>query len=532
MNIALLQQIPEHLRAEVSAVFDTFSAKVDDLELENRFLREQLRLERIRKYCPSAEGLSDAQLLLLELEPSVSLAEVEAEAALAEALKAATPMPGSEGAKPRKGPVRKPLPIHLPREERIIPCSEADCRCAQCGGEKKVIGYEVSEALNVRPVTYFVEVTKREKRACAKCEEMGVVVAPVPAKIVEKGILANALIIEVALQKYCNHQPLYRQAVSMKRDADLDVSQATLGNGVMNLGALAIPLIEVMRQELLAGDYIQADETPTAVQSPITKGKNHRAYIWVYSRPNGPVIYEFRMGREREGPLKFLGNYNGALQSDGYAVYEKVGGLDVERFGCWSHARRKFSDAAKLAPTDMRPLIVLKKIGELYAVESQCREAGQSAAEREAVRKEKSQPLLIGLKALILETRNQALPKSVLGKACDYALNRWDKLEKYAKVGNGRIEICNNQCENAVRPITLGRKNWMQIGSEEAGPKVAAIMSVIETCKRLKINVRGYMESVFPQLADRSTPTSRLAGLTPMAWQAAQNEQSPDASAQ
>ena len=483
-------------------------------------------MERIRKFCSSAEGLSDAQFLLLGLEPSVGLAEVIAEATLAAELKAGLPLPESKSAS-RKVPVRKLLPAHLPREERIIPCSVADCHCPQCGAEKRVIGYEVSEQLGVKPVVYFVEVTKREKRACSECEEMGVAVAPVPAKIVEKGILSNGLIIEVALQKYCNHQPLYRQAVSMKRDADIDMSQATMGNGVMNIGALAIPVCKAMRHDLLAEGYVQADETPVAVQSLLQKGKNHRAYIWAYSRPDGPVVYEFRMGREREGPLKFLGDYNGALQTDGYAVYEKVGGPGMEHFGCWSHARRKFSDAAKLAPEDVRPLIVLKQIGELYAVESQAREAGLSAAEREAVRKERSQPLLVVLKALIIDTQIKALPASVLGKACSYALNRWEQLEKYAMAGNGRIEICNNKCENAMRPITLGRKNWLHIGSEEAGPKVAAVMSIIETCKRLKINVRDYMEDVFPQLADRSTPTSRIADLTPMAWQAARNQPPP-----
>jgi hypothetical protein len=295
----------------------------------------------------------------------------------------------------------------------------------------------------------------------------------------------------------------------------------------MSTGALLIPVCKVMRQELLAGDYIQADETPVPVQDSQTKGKNHRAYIWEYSRPGGPVIFDFQMGREREGPKNFLGNYNGALQTDGYAGYEKVGGTGMEHFGCWSHARRKFSDAAKVAPKDVRPLKTLKKIGELYAVEAQAREAGLGEAEREAVREAKSQPILVELKALILDTRRGALPQSTLAKACDYALNRWDKLEKYAMAGNGQIEICNNWCENGIRPITLGRKNWLHIGSEGAGPKAAALMGIIETCKRIKINVRQYLASVIPQLADRSTPTSRIKDLTPMAWKSAQSKSAP-----
>jgi transposase len=518
LDAAQLLQIPEHLRKEVGAVI----AKADWLEMQVRLLKEQLRLERIRTYCPSAEGLSDAQLLLLELEPSVSLAEVLAESALAAEIKAATPMPEPAPVPVAKVPVRKPLPAHLERVEKIIHCSEADCRCAQCEGQKKVIGYEVSEQLSIKPLEYFVEVTKREKLACPKCEELGVTVAPVPVKIVEKGICSNELIIDAVVAKYCDHKPLYRQAAAIKRDAAIEISPATLGNGVMSAGALLIPVCKVMRQELLADDYIQADETPVPVQDPQTKGKNHRAYIWEYSRPGGPVIFDFQMGREREGPKNFLGNYQGALQTDGYAGYEKVGGSSMEHFGCWSHARRKFSDAAKVAPKDVRPVKVLKKIGELYAVEAQAREAGLGNAEREAVRKEKSQPLLVELKALFLDLRQEALPQSTLAKACDYALNRWDKLEKYAMAGNGRIEICNNWCENGIRPITLGRKNWLHIGSQEAGPKACALMGIIETCKRIKINVRQYLASVMPQLADRSTPTSRIKDLTPMKWKSAQ----------
>ena len=500
--------------------------------MQVRLLREQLRLERIRKFCPSAEGLSDAQLLLLELEPSVSLGEVLAEAALAAEIKAATPMPELAPPASAKAPVRKPLPAHLKRVERIISCLEADCRCAQCAGRKKVIGYEVSEQLSVKPREYFVEVIKREKLACPKCEEMGVSVAPVPVKIVEKGLCSNELIIDAVVAKYCDHKPLYRQAAAIKRDASIEISPATLGNGVMSAGALLIPVCGAMRQELLAGDYVQADETPVPVQDPRTKGKNHRAYIWEYSRPGGPVIFDFQMGREREGPKNFLGDYSDALQTDGYTVYDKVGGLGLEHFGCWSHARRKFCDAAKVAPQDAGPVKVLKKIGELYAIEAQAREAGLDGAGREAVRKDQSQPILGELKAMMLELRSGALPKSMLAKACDYALSRWDKLEKYAMAGNGRIEICNNWCENGIRPITLGRKNWLHIGSEGAGPKAAALMSVIETCKRLKINVRQYLASVTLQLADRSTPTSRIKEFTPMAWKRAQSKPEQAAPAQ
>jgi transposase len=518
LNAALLDQIPEPLRAKISEVF----VKAQRLEIEVRLLKETLRLALIKKYGPSAERLSDGQLMLLESEPGVCAAEVEAEAALSEEIKASTPTPELAPVKKATAPIRKPLPSHLPRQERIIVCSEADCRCGQCGGETKVIGYETSEQLSVEPIRFFVEVTKREKRACARCEEMGVKIAPVPEKIVEKGILSNRLLVNVVVDKYSDHKPLYRQALAMKRDADVEVSQATLCSGVMHIGGLLAPICGAMRHDLLIGNYIQADETPTPVQTKETEGKNHQAYLWAYSRPHGPVVYDFRMGREREGPRNFLKNYGGDLQTDGYSAYGKIGGEGLKHFACWAHVRRKFHDAWKLDQKEKRVVAILEKIGALYDVEREAQETHLDAAQREVMRKETSQPILVDLKAMILKARAETLPKSTLGKACDYALTLWEKLERYAGAGKGHVEIDNNWAENAMRPIALGRKNWLHIGSEEAGPKIAAIMSVIETCKRLKINVREYLEDVLPRIAN--WPNQRIAELTPMAWQAGQSK--------
>lgn len=519
MNAALLDQIPEPLRATISEVF----GKAQRQEIEIRHLRETLRLALIKKYGPSAEHLSDGQLMLLEAEPGVCLAEVEAEAALPQEIKASTLVPELTPVKRTPSPVRKPLSAHLPRQERIIVCSEADCHCAQCGGETQVIGYETSEQLSVEPIHYFVEVTKREKRACPRCEEMGVAVAPVPKKIVEKGILSNRLLVNIVIDKYSDHQPLYRQAIAMKRDADVDVSQSILCSGMMHIGGLLQPICGAMRQDLLSGNYVQADETPAPVQTKETKGKNHQAYFWAYSRPHGPVCYDFRMGREREGPRDFLKDYGGDLQTDGYSAYGKIGGEGLTHFACWAHARRKFHDAWKLDPQESRVVAILNKIKALYDVEHDAREGSLDAPQRGVLRKATSRAILVELKAMIIKARAQALPKSTLGKACDYTLKLWDKLEAYAGEGKGHVEIDNNWAENAMRPITLGRKNWLHIGSEEAGPKIAAIMSVIETCKRLKINVREYLEDVLPRIAN--WPNQRIAELTPMVWQAGHNEQ-------
>ena len=313
--------------------------------------------------------------------------------------------------------------------------------------------------------------------------------------------------------------------MSIERDTGLIISQDTLSSSVLKAGELLEGIRSAMRDDLLAGGYIQADETTMPVQSQITKGKNHPGYMWEYGRPQGPVVMDFRMGREREGPAKFLAGYDGKLQCDGYAGYDKIGGPEITFFGCMAHARRKFFEASKVDPKDVRCVALVAKVAELYAVESQAREANLDAAGREALRSSVSVPLLAALKAMITKVRPEVLPQSVFGKACTYALNQWGRLERYAAPGNGVVEIDNNWAENSMRGIALGRKNWIQIGSEAAGPKVAAIMSVLETCKRLKVNARDYLADVLPKLSFWSTRPGEAAQpfseLTPSAWQRA-----------
>ena len=254
-------------------------------------------------------------------------------------------------------------------------------------------------------------------------------------------------------------------------------------------------------------------------QTPEKKtGRNHRAYIWEYSVPGGPVVFDFQMGRGREGPRQFLKNFRGKLQSDGYAAYADLG-EGITYVGCMSHARRTFVDAAKVAPNDPLPGEVIRQIAKLYAVEEQARLAGLEPPERLAARQRHSAPVMAQLKMRLVEIRQQLPPGTKLAQACDYTLGQWSRLEEFLK--DGVLEIDNNWCEGAIRPLALGRKNWLHIGSEQAGPKVAAIASIVETCRRLDINLRQYLKDVLPRLGD--WPAKRVAELTPTAWKAAQN---------
>jgi hypothetical protein len=296
----------------------------------------------------------------------------------------------------------------------------------------------------------------------------------------------------------------------------VEISRATLCNGVMTAGQWLEAIRKELRADLLTGSYIQADETPIGVQTPEKTGSNHRGYLWQYGRPRGPVVFDFQMGRGREGPRRFLENFGGCLQSDGYSAYDKIGGEGIVFMGCMTHARRGFIDALKINPKESRATEIVGVIGALYAVEAHARETGMSAAERLALRQQKSVPLLAELKSKIIAARRQALPQSALGKACDYALGQWERL--IVSAGNGEVEICNNLCENSMRGPVLGRKNWLHFGSEDAGPRIAAIMSVMETCRRLGINERDYLHDVLPKIPN--WPANRIAELTPMAWQA------------
>jgi transposase len=478
---------------------------------------EQIRLLNFRLFGPKSDKLSPAQTALLFEEASVSAGEVEQEANRSQAL-TATPLPKAKTPRPNH-PGREPLPAHLERREQLIPCCPQDCRCLKCGAERPVIGYETREELACEPAKFWVRVIKREKRG-SHCEaEQGVVTAPAPPQIVPKGKLANEFIIEGLAQKYQQHNPVYRQCATLAEDQGIELSRHTLTEGILAAGELLRPVVQAQAGELTAGNYIQADETTVPCQTPEKSGRNHRAYLWEFGVPGGQVVFDFQMGRGREGPRRFLKNFRGKLQSDGYAAYDDLG-ADITYVGCLAHARRGFVDAAKVAPLDRIAPEVITRFGQLYAVEREARAGGFGPDQRLALRQQKSVPVMAALKIRLVEIRQQITPGGKLAQACDYTLNQWSRLEEFLK--DGRLEIDNNWCEGAIRPLALGRKNWLHIGSEQAGPKVAAIVSIVETCRRLDINLRQYLNDVLPRLGD--WPITRVAELTPTAWKRAQQK--------
>ena len=471
-------------------------------DVQIRLLEERLRQQRIQFLGPRSETLSNLQLeLLTEQEPSTTCDEVEAEAKRG-------PLPAKKEHKPHPG--RRPLPADLPREEEVILCCDANCK--SCGEQTAVIGYDESELLDCEPARWFVRVVKREKRACAKCST--VFMPELAPRIIEKGLASDRVVIDTVIAKYCDHLPLYRQEAMLEREAGVEISRATLDGWVMRVGELLAPLIEAMRGDLLRAPYLQADETTVPVQLNDKSGSNHQAYLWQYGKPGGETVFEFQLGRGREGPKRFLGQWQGILQTDGYQAYDNIGGDKLVRVGCWAHARRKFVDAVKVNPKDAQAIAMVTRMDALFLVDRHAREQQLSVEERLALRREHGASWAQEIYDECVKLRGSALPKSALGQAVSYTLNQWPRLRRcfdYAEV-----ELSNNLAENSMRPVALGRKNWLHVGSAQSGPKVAAILSVVESCRRLRIPVREYLLAVLPGMARRKV--SEVAALTPTRW--------------
>jgi transposase len=329
-------------------------------------------------------------------------------------------------------------------------------------------------------------------------------------------LVSDQVIVDAIISKYSNHCPLYRQSAILLRDAVIDISRATIDGWVMRVGDLLTPLVAVMRSELLGGTYIQADETPVDVQTRDGRSRNHPGYLWQYGTPGGAVIFEFRMGRGREGPMRFLKNFEGILQTDAYAAYDRVGGPKMVHAACWAHSRRRFVEATKLHPQDVASARIVAQMAKLFALDAQARDENLDPAARHALRMQQAPSVLAELKAQIDAANRSALPSSPLGKAASSTLRLWDRLTRF--LDYPELELSNNLAENSMRPVALGRRNWTHIGHEKTGPRIAAILSIVEICRRLKIPVRDYLAAVLPGLANSSI--QKHPQLTPSAWAA------------
>ncbi len=474
-----------------------------------RLLEERLRRQRIGFLGPASETLSDLQLeLLVEEEPSPPHARKwkprRGASASCGSARAQTSSGTCEASAGRSAAHR--------RSDRV----RGELHATAAERQLKLIGYDTSEVLDHEPAKWFVRVTKRfsENVRAEKCSEVRMAGELLAPRIVEKGLASDRVVIDTVVAKYCDHLPLYRQEAMLEREAGVEISRATLDGWVMRVGELLQTVADAMRANLLRQSYIQADETIVPVQMHDGRGADHQAYLWQYGTPGGKTVFDFQLGRGRDGPAKFLKDWNGILQTDGYQAYDQVGGPGLIHVGCWAHARRKFVDAVKLNPKDGAAIAMVTRMDALFLVDRHACRQQLGAAERAALRREHAQPWVEEIHSECLKLRSQLLPKSALGEAVNYALNMWMKLRRC--FDHAQVELSNNVAENSMRPVALGRKNWLHVGSVKSGPKVAAILSVVESCRRLDIPVKDYLLAILPGLNHRKL--SEISQLTPANW--------------
>lgn len=489
---ATLPSEPSTLQALVSTLQGALSAA----QIENKLLRQKLDLFLKRYFGGTKnEALDPKQLELL-------LAGLEA--MIAPATVAAKPAPVRSTA-PAKA-ARQPLPAHLETERVVLEPAEVQ---QQPAGWRK-LGEEVTEELDWKPAKFIKRLYIRPKYA----NDERIVIAPLPARLIEKGLPGASLLTQVMISKYEDHLPLYRQEKIYDQRHGVKLSRQTMGGWVEVAADWLSPIYREMKAGLLAGSYLQADETPIRYLDPDVKGKSQQGWLWLYSHPQGDVVFEWNVSRSREGPREFLTGFKGQLQTDGYGVYESLArerGGELILIGCWAHARRGFHEALG----EGRAVAwIMGQIGQLYAVEKALREHRAGPDLRAAVRAWQSRPVLRRLRRALEIIRRRVLPKSLLGQAIDYTLSRWEALTRY--VDDGRLEIDNNLCENAIRPTAIGKKNFLFIGHPEAGQRSAVIYSVLGSCRRLGINPAEYLQDLFERLP--KAKTSEIKSLTPAAW--------------
>lgn len=334
-----------------------------------------------------------------------------------------------------------------------------------------------------------------------------------PVRPIEKGIAGPGLLAQVAIDKYVDHLPLHRQMQRFEREG-MTLPSSTICDWIGGTCKLIAPLYQVLLRQVFSQDYLQADETHSRVLDKRKKGTTHRGYYWVYLAPlKGLVLFDYLEGRGREGPQECLKDFKGHLQTDGYKVYEDFGNSKaITLLNCVAHARRKFDEAKD---NDLeRAVYVLTEMQKLYAIERKVKAEQLSAEQIYTVRQEQAVPILNGLKVWMMENYQAVLPKSAIGQALYYSLQRWDKLTVYTT--DGRLEIDNNRVENAIRPVAVGRKNYLFAGSHNGARNAAMMYSLLGTCKIHGINPFEWLSDVLTKIPTHSV--NKLHQLLPAEW--------------
>jgi transposase len=493
--------------AELTQQLEQALQVIASLQQENQLLREKVNLLVRRVFGSSSEKLDAAQLQLL-----LAGAELVEPAA---APPAEIPQPKTQSPTPRKAKTPR-LPDNLPVVEQIV-----DPEPVKAAPEQwRQIGQEVSEQLDYEPARYFrrrlVRRTYVPKAPRADAENVPVT-APLPPTLQERCIATPALLASVIIQKYCDHLPLYRQEQILARRFGINLPRQTLARWVELAAGWLRPLHQQIKTGVMAGGYVQLDETPIDYLEP-GAGRTLNGYLWAGSRPGGDVFFDWHASRAGQCldtvvPVDF----KGTVQCDGYAGYDRLverPGQAIKLANCWAHVRRKFHEASESTPRTTGWFV--KQIQNLYRIESQLRDAKAGPALRQAVRASQSRPIVERIKkgCAALLAGKKFLPKSAIREAMGYTQGLRAGLEVYLE--DGRIEIDNNLVENAIRPTALGKKNWLFVGEADAGDRGAILYTIIESCRRRGVEPFAYLKDVLTRLPQMTN--KQLPELLPSVW--------------
>jgi transposase len=498
-------QIQDLNAPQLRDVVRTLMAKLTFKQATIDKLTHEMAVLKRLKFAARSEAYNAEQKSLLEETIDTDLAALAAEIEQAQ--------PSPQGQDNKQKPKRQALPANLERRE--IHHEPQDTLCA-CGCQLKRIGQDVAEKLDYVPGVFTVERHIRGKWVCAQCETL--VQAPVPAHVIDKGIPTAGLLAQVLVAKYADHLPLYRQESIFARSG-LALPRSTLAQWVGQCGVQLQPLVDALRAELLQHSVLHADETPVAMLKP-GHGKTHRAYLWSYCTTGynhtKAVVFDFADSRAGQHARDFLGlagqgGWLGSLVCDDYSGYKACFEMGVTEAGCLAHARRKFHELWVNHQSTIGER-ALKFFIQLYDIEREVREL--SASERKQIRQERSRPVADALHLWLVEQRKKIPEGSATIKAIDYSLRRWQALTRY--IDDGDLPADNNWVENQIRPIAIGRNNWLFAGSLRAGKRAAAVMSLVHSAKLNGHDPYAYLKDVLERLPTQ--PASRVAELLPHRW--------------
>ena len=504
-DVDALRALALHQQTELDAQSDVLAERarrIDEQAAQIRQLEEYVRLLRHQRFGRTSEKASREQLGLF------NEAEVAADAAEKEDAQG-----GVEVAAHTRSPRgRRPLPSFLPRVEIVHDLPEAEKVCAADGTALVRIGEEVCEQVEIIPATIRVLRHVRPKYACSTCHA-GVHVAPLPPQPIPKSLASPALLAHVAVSKYADGLPLYRQETILGR-IGIELPRATLASWMVRAGELVQPLVNLLRDELLAGGLAQCDETPFQVLKEPGKPATSLSYLWAQrslARDAPVVLFDYDPSRSGRVPERLFEGFEGVLQSDGYEGYTAVGQRPgIVHVGCWAHARRKFDEAlkglrgAERKATSRKESVALQGLGwiqKLYAIERTAKEA--TPEERHHIRQERSRPVLAALRRWLDDALPRVAPQTLTGKALTYLDHQWPKLVRI--FDDGRIPLDTNLVENAIRPFVVGRKNWLFADTARGAHASANLYSVIETAKANGLEPYAYLRLVFTALPRAET---------------------------